>query len=128
MFCRLLLGQLSVKLTWWYLGSDGNKIRAGLKISELSIKISHQIYAAYFLIYCTLMKFSVFVLGGSYIFQNNTPYTPSQNRNKDPKCLKLLYTIIQFKFIIHFQNISKSWAIYDTCQNGAHVVLFFYTA
>ena len=35
---------LPVKVTWWFLGSDGSEIQAKL------IKISHQIYATFFLI------------------------------------------------------------------------------
>ena len=39
---------LPVQETWWFLASDGSNIQATVEDYDLSIKISHQTYATYF--------------------------------------------------------------------------------
>ena len=49
--CLFLLGHLPVQVTRWALASDSSEIfRLVWKISDQSIKTSHQTYATYFLI------------------------------------------------------------------------------
>ena len=63
----VLLGHLLVQLTWWFLAADDSDVQAGVEdfrpinqnfTSDICYLLSH-----------TLIKFSVFVVCGLFIFQ-----------------------------------------------------------
>ena len=68
--CLFLLGHLPVQVSSWFLASDGSEIHASVEdFRPINLNFTSNIC---YLLYHTLIKFSVFVVCGSVIFQYTT--------------------------------------------------------
>ena len=89
----VLLGHLLVQMTWWFLAADDSDVQAGVEdfrpinqnfTSDICYLLSH-----------TLIKFSVFVVCGSSLFNTQTPdFTRHHcDSTTDPKCVQFQITL-----------------------------------
>ena len=89
---------LPVQVNWWFLASDGSEIQASVKdFSPISLNFTSNIR---YLLSHTLIKVSVFVVYGSFIFHYTTIYTPLWNMGYYVKLqLNLAQSILELREI-----------------------------